>query len=135
MRWVQILSLLLAGAVVGGVLTGYAVKQSGAEGHLWESSQYDEARAGDALMTLGSLKTLHAGDIDATRRGLEERLISQAFELAGIRKSGHDPKGDISKTLTRIREYRQANPWVSGNQQLDKMAADALNGATGAAGG
>jgi hypothetical protein len=134
MRLVKIVGLLLVGAVVGGAVTGYVVKLPGAGGHLWASLQYDEAKASDALMTLGSLKTLHAGDIDATRRGLEERLISQALELAGIKKSGHDPNGDISRTLARIHEYRQANPWSGGNKELDKMAADALSSAADAAG-
>lgn len=131
MRWTKMIGLLLAGAVIGGLLTGYAVfeymTRLGIDWNQWATSGRDEAKASDAMMTLGALKRLRAGDVDGAGRGLEWKLNGHIYELAMMKRNGRDPKGDTSKTLAKIREYRQANPWDSGNKEVDKATSDVLS--------
>ncbi|GLQ99165.1 hypothetical protein [Dyella mobilis] len=137
MRWTKIIGLLVAGAVIGGVVAGYAVfeymERWGIDWNKWASSQYDEQKAGDALGTVAALSDIRAGKIEDARRVLEWRLTSEIPELVGAEKAGLDPRGDTSRALSAIREYRRANPWTSGNQKLDKLTSDALNGVAGPA--
>jgi len=134
MRWVKIIGLLVSGAVVGGLLSGYVVFEYtvrfGIAWNQWASSQYDERKASDALGTVAALNQLRVGNVDGARSVLEWRLNGEIPELAGMRKAGRDSAGSTAKAITAIRECRQANPWTSGNRELDKLTSNALGGVT-----
>lgn len=134
MRWAKIMGLLASGAVIGGLLTGYVVfdymARFGIDWNQWASSQYDERKATDALNTVSALTKMRAGNIEGARSTLEWRLTGDVAELAGMKKAGRDPSGYTSKALAAIGDYKQANPWSSGNPELDKLTAEALSGAT-----
>ncbi|MFC4526744.1 hypothetical protein ISN76_04710 [Dyella halodurans] len=138
MRWAKIIGLLVSGSIVGGLLSGYVVfeymKQFGIDWDRWASSQYDELKASDALGTVAALSKMRAGNIDGARGVLEWRLTGEIPELAAMKRAGRDPGGYTTKAITAIREDRRANPWASGNQELDKLTSDALGGVTNASG-
>ncbi|WP_201315233.1 hypothetical protein [Dyella sp. EPa41] len=130
MRWAKILGLIVAGAVLGGLLSGYVVWQYmvrfGISWNQWASSQLDEQRASDALSTVAALSKLRAGNVENARNVLEWRLTGEIAELAGMKKAGSDPRGYTSKALSAISDYRQTNPWASGSPELDKQMSDTL---------
>jgi hypothetical protein len=134
MRWVKIISLFVSGAIVGGLLSGYAVFEYtvrfGIAWNQWASSQYDERKASDALGTVAALNQMRVGNIDGARSVLEWRLNGEIPELVGMKRTGRDSGGSATKAISAVREYRQANPWTSGNQELDKLTSDALGGVT-----
>jgi len=131
MRWAKIIGLLVAGAIVGSLLTGFAVfeymKQIGVDWNQWAASERDESKVADAMMTLGSLKSLRAEDVDGAEKGLESRLNSHIYELALMKRTGHDPKGDTSKALSAIAKYRETYRWTSGNPEVDKLTTNTLS--------
>jgi hypothetical protein len=136
MRWVKIMGLLASGAVIGGLLIGYVMfeymTRFGIAWNQWASSQYDERKATDALSTVATLTKIRAGNMEGARSTLEWRLTGDIAELAAMKKTGHDPGGYTTKALAAIGEYKQANPWSSGNPELDKLTAEALSGAASA---
>lgn len=134
MRWVKIIALFVSGAVVGGSLCGYVVfeyiSKFGIAWNQWASSHYAERKADDALGTVAALNKLHTGSIDGARSVLEWRLNEEIPELVGLRRAGRDSGGHATKAIAAIREYRQANPWSSGNLELDRLMSDTLGDVT-----
>jgi hypothetical protein len=136
MRWIKIIGLLGAGAVIGGLLAGYMVfeymERFGIAWNQWASSQYDEQRASDALGTVAALSQIRAGSMEEARRILEWRLTGEIPELARMKRDGRDPEGYTSRALSAIKDYKQANSWSSGSKEVDKLTSDTLSGATDA---
>ena len=134
MRWAKIIGLFVSGAVAGGLLAGYVMfgymTRFGIDWNQWATSQYDERKASDALGTVAALSKMRAGNVEGARSILEWRLNGEIPELAAKKKAGRDSGGYTTKAITAIREYRHANPWSSGNQELDKLTSDALDGVT-----
>jgi hypothetical protein len=131
MRWAKTIGLITLGVVLGGLLGGYVVFQYmvrfGVDWNQWATSINDERRAGDALGRVAALTKLRAGNVEATRDILEMRLTIDVADLASLEKRGRDPKGNTTKAMSAIRSYRQANPWSSGNLELDKLTSDSLS--------
>lgn len=132
MHWAKIAAWLVLGAVLGGVITGYAVfeymSRFGIDWNRWASSQQDERTATDALATVMVLDKLQTGGADNARNLLEWRVVVAVPVLTDMKRRGRDTDGSTTKALSAIRAHRQAHPWSSGDSQLDQQIADELGG-------
>jgi hypothetical protein len=131
MRWLKIIGLIALGGVLGGLFSGYVVfeymERFGIAWNQWVSSQRDEETATATLVKVKGLTALHAGNTDEARRVLEWSLLTDIPNLASMKKMGRDPDGYTSKAILAARDYRVANPWSSGDPELDKATSDTLN--------
>ena len=131
MRWAKIVGLLAAGALLGGLLTGYVIWEYmlrfGISWNQWASVEHDRGKAGEVRGTVAALAKLQAGKVDETRNILESRLTADIAELAYMKRLGRDPDGATTKALSAIRDYRHNSPWASGNPEPDKLTSDNLN--------
>ncbi len=131
MRYLRKFAILIVGFVVGALLSGFLMfeymAKFGIQYNEWVAKVYMEGRADEALSKVTALRQLQSGDLVKLRKSLEMGLINDTIRLTAMKQDGHDPKDVTDQALSKIRDYRRANPWASGSDELDRTITDELN--------